>query len=158
MRGRHQPKTPFVHEKKDSSALALLQPWFLPKKIARQIMYLLPSGYKTRMLWMFEDYGCFLCARRGIYYGGNGFCRTCYCKFRVRMIDSMKRRLRTAPKPEPPKRKVRFIDSTALARELLSDLAPKQRGANEDWTAGLPGRKPRVGPNGPRPRARAIRR
>jgi hypothetical protein len=146
--------------KEDSLEFALLQPWFLPKRTARAIMRLLPREYKTRMRWMFEDYGCFLCGKKGVPYGGNGFCRTCRPRFRDQMIKSMMRRLGTPPALEPDKEEVRVIDRTALARELLSEFVRKPllvSGPREDIHASeLPGRKPRIGPNGPRPKKNPV--
>ena len=106
----------------DPRELAMLQPWFLSSEIAFAVKRLIPRAYMSRMLWMFEDYGCILCGRKSVTYGGNGFCRNCRWELLKRMIASMKKRFGSPEKFLRPKPKVHIIDSGALARELLADL------------------------------------
>lgn len=152
-----RPPGGLIARAEEDSAFALLQPWFLPKKIRSAITRLLPREYLSRMRWMFEDYGCFICGRKAIPYGGNGFCRTCRYWFRDRMIKSMKKRLGIPQEWERPRQKVRFVDRTTLAQELISDLAPnsfisfKKQNTNQEISKRAV-RTPRIGPNGPRPR------
>ncbi len=100
----------------------MLQPWFLSSEIAYAVKRLIPRAYMSRMLWMFEDYGCILCGRKSVTYGGNGFCRNCRWELLKRMIASMKKRFGSPEKFLRPKPKVHIIDSGSLARKLLADL------------------------------------
>jgi|GEM_PF-6194794 len=106
----------------DPRELAMLQPWFLSSEIAFAVKRLIPRAYMSRMLWMFEDYGCILCGRKSITYGANGFCRNCRWVLLKRMIASMKKRLGSPEKFLRPKPKLHIVDSGALARKLLADL------------------------------------
>ncbi len=106
----------------DPRELAMLQPWFLSSEIAYAVKRLIPRAYMSRMLWMFEDYGCILCGRKSVTYGGNGFCRICHWGLLKRMTASMKKRFGSPEKFLRPKPKVHVIDSGALARKLLAEL------------------------------------
>jgi hypothetical protein len=109
-------------DRQDPRELAMLQPWFLPFDVATAIKRLIPREYQSRMLWIFEDYGCIVCHRKSGVYGGNGFCRSCHTEFRTHMMASIKKRSRATERFMHPKPKVRLVDSSALAREMLADL------------------------------------
>src|SRR5271170_4564469 len=73
-----------------SNAL-MLEPWFLPRRIAYGIRALIPAYYKHRMRHFFEDYGCLVCMGDREYLS-NGMCRNCYNKTCSRIRASMRHR------------------------------------------------------------------
>lgn len=92
----------------------LLQPWFLPKPIARKMRSLLPPDFRKRLRDMFEDYGCLRCGRKDIPYQSNGMCRMCMLKVFHRIKMSANRRLKGR-----------------LAASYGNDFIAKERGARK---------------------------
>jgi hypothetical protein len=65
----------------------LLQPWFLPKRVAFAIHRLVPHMFWQRMRNVFEDYGCLICETKS-HYHSNGMCSACYTKTRKLILVS----------------------------------------------------------------------
>lgn len=63
--------------KKITTKDLLLQPWFLPKRIAVAMQSLLPPDFRRRMHDMFDDYGCLRCRRTDVPYRSHGMCEKC---------------------------------------------------------------------------------
>lgn len=74
--------------------LVLLQPWFLPKRVASAIHGLVPHGYWRKWRDFFDDYGCLICGSESRYHS-NGMCLTCSMRTRKKLAQSVKRRLKT---------------------------------------------------------------
>lgn len=127
MKRRSQKRFVSAQEEPGAGAIALLQPWFLPREISRAIVRLLPPDYVSRMKWMFDDYGCFHCHRKDVPYEGNGLCRRCRNSFRACMAKSMEKRLGLPQEYKCRKAQVRLTDSAVLASKLLSDLVAARR-------------------------------
>lgn len=89
----------------------LLQPWFLPQRIAFAIHALVPPDYWYKMRYFFDDYGCLICGRESNYHS-NGMCKSCYDKVRKKLIASLKRRWGSRPN--------RRLDLVLLRQEKLA--------------------------------------
>lgn len=106
----------------------LLEPWFLPKKVAASIQHLLPQDYRRRMSYFFEDYGCLRCHRKDVPYGANGMCNNCRVWVKYHMLKSLQRRNikeNLEPQMTPKERSHAFRRAKAIS--LLEGLAPKKR-------------------------------
>lgn len=101
---------------------AIFPPWFLSRKVMRQVQRLLPSIYHKRLLAYFERYGCIRCNGKRVVYCSNGLCRSCTTLLiaRLRRCDGMMAReyrdTMTAPSDQ-------FLNKVISARTLLADLA-----------------------------------
>jgi len=100
----------------------LLQPWFLPKRIAEAIRGIVPNSFRAKMRYYFEDYGCMVCEREFLYHS-NGMCMSCYRKVLSRLRKSVRRR---AKSPHPRLDLVLFRQQN-LAKKLLKHLVPANR-------------------------------
>jgi DNA-directed RNA polymerase subunit RPC12/RpoP len=98
----------------------LLQPWFLPKPIARKIRSLLPPNFRKRLRDMFEDYGCLRCGRKHLPYQSNGMCRKCMMDVFHRIRTSANRRLKGRLAESYGKD---FIAKEQGARRLLDEFS-----------------------------------
>jgi hypothetical protein len=94
----------------------LMQPWFLPKKVALAIHSMVPDDYRNKMLYMFQDYGCLVCASESGYYS-NGMCIKCFKRTLKRMSASLRRRGRQG---REPRLDLILFRQQKLARKLLS--------------------------------------
>lgn len=108
----------------------LLQPWFLPKRVADAIRGIVPAAFHSKMRYYFEDYGCMICGQETIHHS-NGMCHTCYRKVLSRVRSSVKRR--ACRKPDKRLDLVIFRQQK-LARSLLKGLVPKKKSPTEKLT------------------------
>jgi hypothetical protein len=67
----------------------LLQPWFLPNRVAFAIRAMAPPDYRLKMRYFFDDYGCMICERDDDY-ASNGMCHRCYVQVRKKIARSVK--------------------------------------------------------------------
>lgn len=106
----------------------LLQPWFLPKRVARTIWGLVPADYRKRLHDYFDDYGCMRCSRLDVPYKSNGMCFACFRFVFSRLQQSMIRR-----SPERLQRRYgrELVGQAAKARKLLSEFSCPKRGASK---------------------------
>ena len=68
----------------------LLEPWFLPKEIADEILRLLPLPHRQRWARYFEKWGCLMCARKDVIHGSKGFCNRCRVLIQERLKTAIK--------------------------------------------------------------------
>lgn len=111
----------------------LLQPWFLPKKIAFSIRRLMPMWYADRMVAYFSTYGCLRCNRRKVVYACCGLCENCKNLIRSRLARCLKREVKNEPLRVELDTPRCDPQRTKKAQRLLADLVPKQpkaQGAN----------------------------
>jgi hypothetical protein len=103
-----------------TSAELVLQPWFLPQRVAFAIRALAPPDYHLKMRHFFNDYGCMIC-KKDHDYGSNGMCTGCCMQVRKRLARSVRMRLK-------PKAERRFdlglIRQAKLAEKLLKPFSP----------------------------------
>jgi len=69
-----------------------LQPWFLPRASRLAIGRFIPPHYRNKMRAYFEDYGCMVCGKHGMY-DANGMCLPCHHLIRRRLKTSVRRRM-----------------------------------------------------------------
>ena len=74
----------------------LLQPWFLPPRVARAIHGLVPPDFYRKMRYFFDDYGCMICGV-GVGYHSNGMCRPCRSNIENKLVKSVKRHALSNP-------------------------------------------------------------
>lgn len=108
----------------------LLQPWFLPKRIADAIRGMVPTSFHAKMRYYFEDYGCMVCERE-VFYHSNGMCMPCYRKVLARLKKSVRRRARSRPEQRLD---LVLFRQQRLARKLLKSLAPADKIPKERLT------------------------
>lgn len=103
----------------------LLQPWFLPKRVAHAIHKLLPPASWKKMGNFFDDYGCMICATETGYHS-NGMCKRCFDTIHRKLLKSVKRH-------SGPQRKqqlaLELFRQERLAKKLLGKLARSTRAA-----------------------------
>lgn len=91
---RSSPTTQTSAEKQkplaELSEEVLLEPWFLPKEIADEILRLLPIPHRKRWAKYFEKWGCIACGRKDVIHAGNGFCDLCRHRIRSRLKTAIK--------------------------------------------------------------------
>jgi hypothetical protein len=101
----------------------LMQPWFLPKRIADAIRGMVPHSYRSRMRYYFEDYGCMICGCESLYHS-NGMCLRCFKRILSRIKKSFARRARTNVQPRLD---LVLFRQQKLAKSLLKDLTPENK-------------------------------
>ena len=103
---------------------AIFPPWFLSKKVARQIDELLPYYYHMRFRFYFDRYGCIRCASKDQVYCCSGLCLPCQglISDRLKRTDKLMHKLYG---PETQKPTKAFLKRLTSARELLADLRGK---------------------------------
>lgn len=101
----------------------LLQPWFLPKRIADAIRGMVPHSYRSRMRYYFEDYGCMICGCESLYHS-NGMCLPCFKRVLSRIKKSFARRTRSNIQPRLD---LVLFRQQKLAKSLLQDLTPENK-------------------------------
>jgi len=101
---------------------AIFPPWFLSRKVMRQVQRLLPSIYHKRLLAYFERYGCIRCNGKRVVYCSNGLCRSCTTLLitRLRRCDGMMAREYRDAMIAPSDQ---FVNKVITARAILADLA-----------------------------------
>jgi hypothetical protein len=100
----------------------VLQPWFLPKRVARIVWGLVPADYRKRLHDYFDDYGCMRCSRLDVSYKSNAMCRSCYMKVFNRLQQSIARRSGDRL-PRGYGREI--VRKAAQARKLLAEFSRK---------------------------------
>lgn len=103
---------------------AAWQPWFLPKVVSKKILSLIPPGYRKRLRFYFDDYGCLMCDRKDIPFRALGFCENCHSLITRRMYRSMKRHRSELRSTRSSPRIRWYIDQVTRAQELLADFVP----------------------------------
>lgn len=91
---------------------AEVEPFFNTREVTHEMKRQQTVAEQNKFSYIFEDFGCLLCARADVPHYGMGMCGSCYHRTRSRMRLSVAKR---APKGEP----VRFKDTVRLAREAL---------------------------------------
>jgi len=131
----HNKESTAVHSRssrRPSSEIddVLLQPWFLPKRIADAIRGMVPGGFYKKMRYYFDDYGCMICGQESVHHS-NGMCLHCHMKVLSRVKKSAKRH--ACRKPDKRLDLVIFRQQK-LARNLLKGLARKKKVPAEKLT------------------------
>jgi len=98
----------------------MLQPWFLPKRIARIIRWLVPSDYRKRLHDYFDDYGCMRCNRLDLPYRSNGMCLGCMSTVYGRLQESI---IRRSTERRPKRYGQELVHKAAQARKLLGEFS-----------------------------------
>lgn len=117
----------------DFAADMPLQPWLLPKHVACEVARVIPFGYRKRLRFFFNDFGCIRCRRRTVRYGGSGFCENCSSRVSTLLRLSMKRHQKEiqADTMAPLRPTIqRYIERVDRAEELLADFRPRTKRPN----------------------------
>lgn len=93
----------------------LLQPWFLPLRIACDIHAMVPPDFWNKMRYYFEDYGCVICEAESGYHS-NGMCKSCYDKTRKRLAACVARRSEISR----PRLDLAMFRQERIAKKLLT--------------------------------------
>lgn len=100
----------------------LLQPWFLPRRIAFAIHALVPFDFWRKMKNVFDDYCCLICGTE-VDYHSNGMCGLCNSRTRKKILYSARRHA-------APERKARLdielFRQQKLAKKLLLRFAAER--------------------------------
>jgi len=96
----------------------LLEPWFLPKRVAFAIHSVVPPAFWNKMRYFFEDYGCMICKQQSKHHS-NGMCRLCRERIRKKLTQSIKRRSRDRSKQRLD---IVLFRQEKLAKRLLGNL------------------------------------
>lgn len=115
----------------------LLQPWFLPKRVATAIHSLVPSDFSNKMAYFYEDYGCMICGRDTEEHFSNGMCRRCNFVIRGKLIASVKRRLKTRSRSRLD---LVLFRQERLATKLLARFRQSRGAASQNRRFNVPGR------------------
>jgi hypothetical protein len=99
----------------------LLQPWFLPKKVALAIHAMVTVDFRNKMHYMFEDYGCLVCGSDSSYYS-NGMCIKCFKRILKRLAASLRRHGRQG---REPRFDLILFRQEKLAKKLLNRFIDK---------------------------------
>ena len=108
----------------------LLQPWFLPQKAAFAILGLVPTDFRKKMRYYFEDYGCMICKVESEYHS-NGMCIRCCHLVRKRLEHSVARRSESGRRPRLD---LAMFRQERIAKKLLTKFSerahtPRRRSA-----------------------------
>jgi hypothetical protein len=120
---------------------AIFPPWFLSRKVMRQVQRLLPNIYHKRLLAYFERFGCIRCNGKRVVYCSNGLCRSCTTLLitRLRRCDGMMaREYRDAMQAPSDK----FVNKVVTARALLADMVKVKNLKGTKGAANKPPAKP----------------
>jgi hypothetical protein len=91
---------------------------------------MVPPGFQNKMRYYFDDYGCLVCKQETIHHS-NGMCLHCYNKVLRRLKKSVKRHGR---RKADKRLDLVLFRQRKLARNLLKELAPKERAPAEKLT------------------------
>jgi len=114
----------------------LFQPWFLPQRITFAIHGMVPRDFWNKMRNFFDDYGCMICGAESEYHS-NGMCRRCYTKVRMKLIRSVKRRLKSEPNRSFA---LALFRQEKLAKKLLEPYVLRSRASSKGRHIDIPGR------------------
>jgi hypothetical protein len=101
----------------------LLQPWFLPKRVAFAMHSLVPHSFWLRMRNAFEDYGCLICEKRS-HYHSNGMCSICFGRTRKRILVSARYH---AARHRNARLDLELFRQQNLAKSLLRNFGTPQK-------------------------------
>lgn len=96
----------------------LLQPWFLPLRIACDIHAMVPPDFWNKMRYYFEDYGCMICKAESGYHS-NGMCKRCSQRIRKQVSASVARRSETSR----PRLDLAMFRQERIAKKLLNKFS-----------------------------------
>jgi hypothetical protein len=96
----------------------LLQPWFLPQRIACAIHAMVPPDFWNKMRYYFEDYGCMICKAETGHHS-NGMCKRCSRQVRRKVAASAARRSETSR----PRLDLAMFRQERIARKLLDKFS-----------------------------------
>lgn len=111
------------YSRKSASDLALVQPWFLPRRTSQQILQLLPAEWKRRMRYCFDDYGCLRCDRKDIPHLCCGFCDKCGGMVLRRLKFTVRKHFKRPVDSDPLSGSSGFLVRANLAQKLLSGIS-----------------------------------
>lgn len=97
----------------------MLQPWFLPKRVADAIHGLVPINYWNKMRKVFDDYGCIVCGTESNYHSC-GMCARCYERTRKKVLLSARRH---AARGSKLRLDLELFRQEKLAKKLLCRFA-----------------------------------
>jgi|SRR5580658_7609074 hypothetical protein len=103
----------------------LFEPWFLPPKVAFAILSIVPPAFRSKMRYFFDDYGCMIC-HKGVKHHSNGMCRPCRQKIQMKLIKSVKRRLKNKLNERLD---LELFRQEKLAKTLLGRFSPARDNA-----------------------------
>jgi hypothetical protein len=98
----------------------LLEPWFLPQRVAFAIHSVVPPAFWNKMRYFFEDYGCMICKQQSKHHS-NGMCRLCRDRIRRKLTQSIKRRSRDRSNRRLD---IVLLRQEKLAKRLLGKFSP----------------------------------
>src|ERR1700675_3285152 len=104
----------------------IFQPWFLTRRTAIKIRWLIPPDYRKRMHDYFDDNGCMRCDSPDGPYKSNGMCARCAKTIWTRLRQSVHRRLKGKPSHRYGRK---FLEEERKARKLLREFVPADRAA-----------------------------
>ena len=110
-----------------TAARVLLQPWFLPPRVALAINALVPRDFWKKMRYFFDDYGCMICGKESGYHS-NGMCKSCHDKIQKKLVQSVKRRLKSEPKQ---RLELVLFRQEKLAKRLLGRYSHRSRASSQ---------------------------
>jgi hypothetical protein len=102
----------------------LLQPWFLPLRIARAMRSLLPPDFRKRLHDAFDDYGCLRCGRTNVPYRSHGMCDKCIMTIAHKVYTAASRRSKERMARRYGKE---FVSNERHAKRLLRGLASQAK-------------------------------
>jgi hypothetical protein len=114
----------------------LLQPWFLPQRIAFAIHSMVPPEFWNKMRYYFDDYGCMVCKAETGYHS-NGMCKRCSEVVRKKLAASLGRR--TERRVEPRLDLALFRQEKA-AKKLLKQFSVRGPGSSQKRSIEIPAR------------------
>lgn len=85
-----KPRAPAKPSHASIAEEVLLQPWFLPARVAFAIRRVIPPDFSDKMRHFFDDYGCIVCEKEFDYHS-NGMCKRCYDRTRKKLFLSVRR-------------------------------------------------------------------
>jgi hypothetical protein len=105
--------------------VAMLQPWFIPKQTWKEVLRLLPSGWKRKMRYCFDDYGCIRCDRKNVQHRGCGMCDECFARITRRLKFTVRRHFRELVGAEKTSYAGEFQRRAVLAEKLLEGMSER---------------------------------
>ncbi len=107
----------------------MLQPWFLPQRVAFAIHSLVPPDFWDKMRHFFDDYGCIICEKESEYHS-NGMCKPCYDRTRKKLLLSVKRH---AGRGKRLRLDLELFRQEKLAKKLLARFSVRGPAVFKKW-------------------------
>ena len=98
----------------------LLEPWFLPRRVALAIRGIATPVFQKKLRYFFEDYGCMICKKETNYHS-NGMCRRCRKDIRKKLAKCVKRRFGSKIHRRAD---LKLFRQEKLAKKLLGKFSP----------------------------------